>query len=542
MHRLLRTISANRLDIMGFLLACLAGALFLWLITPTGFIRGWSSYWQNQLEDVAQYLSGYRAYLSAPWSFPLLEIPSLNWPHGTTLTFVDAIPTYSLLLKLIQPMVPLPDNTLGVWVLICYALQGGAAWFLARQVAGSNYLLVGFVVILCILMPSLTARMGHISLQAHFIILFALGLYFRARTKDRPQVFPWTALIIFSFYTNFYLTAMALAILMASVADRALVTRRWSESLALGVPVIVLVLSIPVMLGTAFGSAVADTGFGFYSMNLLSPVAYGYLLQLPFFVQGTGGQYEGYNYLGLGLILLLAFAVWDRRRKGATVTGFGPGLVIILALLTVYSLSNEIYLSDIHLLSWDVPGSLWNIFQSFRSSGRFFWPVSYALVIFAVIRLGGQGKALQACAVCAVLILQVTDLAPTYASIAQSLDRPANKPADMQAWDAALTGVATIHAFPKFKCPGGYAREVLPLQAVAAEGGYNLTTGFISRYGADCDAIAEEIASSDQATSAYVFANTHFPADRIKSYLPQDARCEKLDIWSVCRIPIETEK
>lgn len=537
----LKAAADRRVDLAGFILSCLLGALFLWLITPTGFIRGWSSYWQNQLEDIAQYLSGYRAYLSAPWSLPLLGIPSLNWPNGTTLTFVDAIPTYSLLLKLIQPIVPLPDNALGVWVLLCYALQGGAAWFLARQVVGSNIVMVGLIVALCILMPSLTARMGHISLQAHFIILFALGLYFRARFKESPQILHWTVLIVFGFYTNFYLTAMALAILAASVIDRWMVTRRWTEVLALVVPVMILVLSIPVMLGTAFGSAVADTGFGFYSMNLLSPIAYGYLLKLPFFVQGTAGQYEGYNYLGLGLILLLAFAAWDwKKRRGEGI--FGRGLVVILALFTVYSLSNEIYLSDIHLLSWDVPGSLWNLFQSFRSSGRFFWPVSYALVIFAIIRLSGHPRALQVGAVGAVLLLQVADLAPTYASIGQSLQRPANKPADLQEWNAALVGVETIHAFPKFKCPGGYAREVLPLQAIAAEGGYNLTTGFISRYGADCDAIAEEIAESDPANSAYVFANTHFLEEQIKSYLPPESQCQTLDIWSVCRIPSEIKK
>jgi hypothetical protein len=533
----LKALNDRKVDLAGFVLSCLLGAVFLWLITPTGFIRGWSSYWQTQLEDIAQYMSGYRAYISAPWSIPLLGIPSLNWPHGTTLTFVDAVPTYSLLLKLIQPIVPLPDNPLGVWVLICYTLQGGAAWFLARQVVGKNYVLVLLGVALCILMPSLTARMGHISLQAHFIVLIALGLYFRNQAKNDPQILAWTALIVFAFYTNFYLTTMALAILAASCADRFFKTRRWHELLAIAVPLLVIGASVPLMLGTAFGSAVADTGFGFYSMNLLSPIGYGYLIRLPFYVQGTDGQYEGYNYLGAGLILVLVFAIWDRRRTGPKPVLFGRFLIATLILFTIYALSNEVYLSDIHLLSWDVPGSLWNLFQSFRSSGRFFWPVSYALVVFALIRLSGFNAVRQGVALVAVLLFQIADLAPTYASIRQSLERPANLIADLPQWNAALEGVSTIHAFPKFKCPGGYAREVLPLQTVAAEGGYNLTTGFISRYGADCDAVAEEIAASDATTSAYVFAHTHYTDEQIQSYLPAEAQCQKLEIWTVCRLP-----
>lgn len=533
----LKALNDRKVDLAGFVLSCLLGAVFLWLITPTGFIRGWSSYWQTQLEDIAQYMSGYRAYISAPWSIPLLGIPSLNWPHGTTLTFVDAVPTYSLLLKLIQPIVPLPDNPLGVWVLICYALQGGAAWFLARQVVGKNYVLVLLGVALCILMPSLTARMGHISLQAHFIVLIALGLYFRSQAKNDPQILAWTALIVFAFYTNFYLTAMAGAIMAASAADRWLNTRRWLEVLIVAVPLLAIGLSVPVMLGTAFGSAVPDTGFGFYSMNLLSPIGSGYLLRLPFFVPGTDGQYEGYNYLGIGLLLLLTFAAWDRQRSGPNRIRFGLFLIAVLTLCVVYALSNEIYLSDIHLLSWDVPEPLLGLFESFRSSGRFFWPVSYALVVFALIRLSGFSAVRQGVALVAVLLFQIADLAPTYASIRQSLERPANLIADLPQWNAALEGVSTIHAFPKFKCPGGYAREVLPLQAVAAEGGYNLTTGFISRYGADCDAVAEEIAASDATTSAYVFAHTHYTDEQIQSYLPAEAQCQKLEIWTVCRLP-----
>ncbi|WIJ24039.1 DUF6311 domain-containing protein [Devosia sp. RR2S18] len=536
-HRVLATLSEHKVDIIGFIASCVVGGIFLWLITPPGFILGVSSYWDTQLEDIAQYISGYRAYMAAPWSLPLLRIPSLNWPHGTTVTFVDAIPVFAFAIKLVDPLLPIPHNPYGVWVLFCFALQGGSAWFLSRQVVGRNYLLAALGVALCIMMPSLSARMGHLSLQAHFILLIALGLYFRGQRLERRQTVLWTLLLVFAFYTNFYLTAMTTALMLASAADRTLRTRRLVDMSFCAIPLLAVVITVPLTLGTAFGSAVPDTGFGFYSMNLLAPVAEGHLLAMPFYEPGTAGQYEGYNYLGLGLIILTVFALVQARTKVAgEFHRFGPFLVAILILCVVYALSNEVYLSNVHLLHWQVPGSLVSLFEAFRSSGRFFWVVSYALVVFALFGLKHMSGLSRGLIVFGVLVIQLADLVPIYVDIKDSLDREPNILADIPAWKLALDGVETIHAFPKFKCPGGYAREVLPLQMVAAEGGYNLTTGFISRYGADCDAVAEEIAASDPLIAAYVFAHTHYTDDQIQSFLTPEAQCQRLEIWTVCRI------
>src|SRR5262249_48903744 len=54
-------------------------------------------------------------------------------------------------------------------------------------------------------------------------------------------------------------------------------------------------------------TAYAISGFDFYSMNLLSPInpAPFRSIALPSLPFATAGQYEGYNYLGLGIIGLL---------------------------------------------------------------------------------------------------------------------------------------------------------------------------------------------------------------------------------------------
>lgn len=518
-------------------LACsvLFAILFVNVITPRGFLSGTSSYWQTQLEDIAQYYSGYIAYMKAPWSLPVLAIPSLNWPAGTSVTFVDGIPVFSLACKLLSSFVPLPGNPFGWWVLICFALQGAGAWYAISQLEEGSWWALALAVLFCVMMPSLTARMGHLSLQAHFILLFSLGFYIRTQRLEKSMIVAWTVLILLAFYINFYLTAMAIAILVAGQIDLYRKSARIADLALIAVPLVVVAATVPVMLGTAFGKAFPDPGFGYYSLNLLTPIAHGSILKLPFFRYGTNGQYEGYNYLGLGLILLIALAFTPLAAKRAGFRKPGPALVAMLLLCCVYALSNDVYAGPLHLLHWNVPGFLSPLFESFRSSGRFFWVVSYAIVLYTIARFGLLGLWIRITLAIALVAVQMIDIQPTFAAVKQALKREANEPADLTEWKAALHGVTTIHAFPKFKCDGALIRETLPLQMIAARGGFNLTTGFISRYGADCSAIKTEIDESDPATSAYVFTRAQFTDAQIAAYAPAGAECHPLEIWIICR-------
>lgn len=519
----------------GFILAAAFGFIFALILTPAGMLTGTATYWQSQVEDIGQYQSGFTAYVRAAWTFPLLSIPTINWPTGTVVTFVDAIPVLALVWKLLLGVFPMPHNPFGFWLAFCFVMQGIGAWYVMRQLRPGDWIGLGLAVVFCVWMPSLAARMGHLSLQAHFILLFALGLYLKTRIEKTTQIRGWTALLLFAFYVNFYLTAMAIAIMFACSLDHYRQTKKKNILVLHAIPLVAIAVSIPLFLGTAFGKAVPDTGFGFYSMNLLSPIAYGNLLVFPFYKPGAG-QYEGYNYLGLGLVIGVGLALWLARKSTTEHAPlFGPFLLAVMVLFSVYSLSNEIYASDIHLIHWNVPKFLMPLFEAFRSSGRFFWPVSYFLALFVIFQLLKLSRAKITALAVVLLSFQAADLYPTFIHIKSTLIRPANQPAELPIWKQALAGVKTIHAFPKFKCNGALMREIMPLQVIAAEGGYNLTTGFISRYGADCNAISSEIAASDPDTSAYVFTRTQFTDEQIRSYVPAGASCRQLDIWILCR-------
>src|SRR5690606_40584346 len=108
------------------------------------------------------------------------------------------------------------------------------------------------------------------------------------------------------------------------------------------------------------------------------------------------------------------------------------------ALSFSYALADGIYASNLQLLHWDVPGALVPLFEAFRSSGRFFWPVSYGLVVLAMLGLTGAPRRLQAAITAGILVIQVADVVPIYGIIRQGLERPANIVAELSEWEAVL--------------------------------------------------------------------------------------------------------
>jgi hypothetical protein len=133
-----------------------------------------------------------------------------------------------------------------------------------------------------------------------------------------------------------------------------------------------------------YTKAYPSAGFASYSMNLLSP-AYPVASPLIPWIAGpidaTGGQYEGFHYLGVGglLLIFVASALIASRRFVALRRH--AGLVAISVALTLLALSTKVYAGHVLLLRLPTPAVL----EHFHGSGRFFWPVTYILLI------GGAG-------------------------------------------------------------------------------------------------------------------------------------------------------
>jgi Family of unknown function (DUF6311) len=524
----------------GLLLSVLLSLAFVAVTFPPEFVLGTSAYWQTETDDVTQYVAGFNAYFTAPWQWPLLAFNGFNYPSGTLVTFVDAIPLYALLLKVWVPEKLAPFNPFGFWVAGCFLLQGVAAWSLTRALQVKSWVFLITLTGVLLAFPALMARIGHISLMSHWVLLFALALYIQGRRRDELPVVGWTVLLALGFYVNIYLFAMASGIYGAAWFSSGQKTDRRHLRRAL-LPCGVLFLTLWVtMLPLPPGKVTPEWGFGYYSMNLLSPFLGGSLIDVPF--QVAPGQYEGYNYLGLGVLLAFGLALVALRGRLPGLLRAHQPLVVLMVLYTLYALSNQIYWGAEQIAVLPYPGISRPITSQFRASGRFFWPVGYLLVIFSFYALykSMRPRAL-ALTMAVLLVVQVVDLHKRHQILVATQARTSPAVLQPQVWDSHLhPGTRHLYFYPKFKCGKDPHGTLLPLMKYASQRRLDLNTGYIARYTPNCNDTADEIAASSPADTAYVFVKGEFPDEQIvRALFPVDRvpDCHVLDFALLCQYP-----
>src|SRR5699024_3477820 len=132
----------------------------------------------------------------------------------------------------------------------------------------------------------------------------------------------------------------------------------------------------------SIGGGLSAGGYGFYHMNVLSLFdPSGWSRVLPD-IPGGPGDYEGFNFLGLGLIVLLACAlpvlVKGRARLLKRIRKH-PFPLLAFVGLTLYAITNQIGVGP-YQFGFQLPDFMTGIVNVFRTSGRMFWPVFYAIV------------------------------------------------------------------------------------------------------------------------------------------------------------------
>ena len=527
----------------GFAVALAIGLLFVWRYFPAGFVTGTSSYWLTEVDDVTQYFAGFNAFFSAPFSYPLLAFDSINYPQGTRATFVDTIPLYALLLKLLVPTSFAPFNPFGVWVALAFVGQAVCAWWILRELQVKSWLALLALIVCLLTFPALTTRLGHISLMSHWIILSSLALYIRCRRTSEPQRWAWSLLLVAAFYINIYLCVMASAVYMVScLYNRAKfhpaeVGRALIPFLIIGVSLFLTVLPMERV------AVAAETGFGTYSMNLLSPFHGGNYLKFP--DPEMPGQYEGFNYLGLGV--LLAFALSFVLNRKAAVGSFSQhrALTWLMFLFTAYALSNIVYYGIHEVVTINYPSFMDRITSQFRASGRFFWPVGYCVVIFAIATLYKRlGPVLFAGCMVVLVLLQVSDLSNLRHRLVDTAKRPAAAVLTQSAWDQQVTSeIQYLYFFPKFRCGRSdlILNTLMPTMRYAAVHNIKINTGYVARANSNCNAESTkaEIAASAPDHSLYVFVKGDFPqVEQVKALFPAEQQpiCKEIDFAHICRL------
>ncbi|HYQ04125.1 MAG TPA: DUF6311 domain-containing protein [Polyangiaceae bacterium] len=362
------------------LIPILLGLCSFWAITGGRVLNGRNIAWL-QGGDQATYFLGWHFFRTTPWGMPPGVSPRYGMEIGSSIAYADNVPLFAFLFKAIGRWLPMPFQYFGIWILLCFVMQAWFAWLLVGLVTRVR-LPRALATLLFVVAPPLLNRLeGAYQMCGQWQVLAALYLCFGPRRLARGVAWPLLAYLVA--LTHFYMTVMVLGLWTADWLRRVLFEgRKVADFVQLAaVPALVLLGFWQIGMFVV-GRVLVQHGFGEYKMNLLSlvdPSGWSYVLKdIP---EGYG-EYEGFNFLGLGGLLLVLFALPATRRAWPWLRAkreYWPLLAVFIG-LTLFAISNRVGFAD-HTLEIPLPASWIERANLVRGSGRMFWPVYYVLLL-----------------------------------------------------------------------------------------------------------------------------------------------------------------
>lgn len=402
--------------------------------------------------DWGQHFLGWHAYRNGADGFNHQNL--LGYPTGQSVIYTDSNPFLAFPFKLISPLLPDYFQYIGPWFLLCLCLHYAIAYKLvSRHAPGPWSALAGAV--LLTLLPTLYGRIGHDTLVAHWLILGAIYIFFEITDEKRKWI-TYSVLLGLCGFIHPYILVMVLAIWGADWLR--ILGPQWQNKDFKGLclsglkmtatfmaPVIALAIS-----GAFSGSSAKSGGFGLYSMGLdapFNPSNKSFMLPFLSVQQDEGQAFEGFQYLGLGLLFLIGAAIWlyrkseDARTVKEILIKAKPLKWPMIALL-VLAISHKIQIYDILILKLPLPDFLEDIFNIVRASGRLFWPIAYIAVFLALLTLYRSRPKTMTIVLSVAVVLQFMDLSGFATQIkgltARASDRTVFTIAKSPQWDTLI--------------------------------------------------------------------------------------------------------
>ncbi|MBN1538131.1 MAG: hypothetical protein JW908_15445 [Anaerolineales bacterium] len=528
--------------LIGFLAFCYFYPLSYILSDDIGFYTG----------DSAQHVSGFYAFRDTPWHLPVFWTDRLNYPEGVNIINTDSIPIVALIVKPFIKFLPPDFHYFRLWYLLAFLVQAVGAVFLIHQM-GRQRLIDGILAAcFAVITPCFVLRSGHTTLMTQGILLIALGFYFKGMQYKNKRIKPpriwyglWISLIGISFLMHVYLTAMILPVYWAAVFDMYGKRNSWGTILldCLYPLVVLIILFFAFWFSPNSVLTTEDSGYGVFSMNLYAPFVGGSLITwgenlLPVSPQQA---HEGQNYLGLGVIILFFLAIYFIRNSLKQIWQCHRYFIILLMLFSIFALSNKIYAGT--TLLWEYPPFLSELVgflgNRFRSTGRFFWPVGYAIIFSAIAGVLRLKQKLIPLIVMGLLILQIWDVPKFNFDTIVQVDQTAKEAFPPRLWNRLLSGKEMLYVMPALKC-GGRVEEISTLQLLAAKNHVLINTVYGARNTADCEEKQKDMLSHLESGTVHVFLSVVYKnpvsLEQVKQFMGENTYkwCRQFSQGIVC--------
>jgi hypothetical protein len=470
--------------------ASIGGVIFASWVGGSRLIDPREIDWAMKLDWQYHFL-GWHFFRAEPWQIPPGLIRNYYAPHGTAIGFTDSIPLVAILLKPFSSLLPNPMQYFGLWLVLCFGLQGFfGALLTALWTKDRRLQCLGGIVF--VLVPTLLGRVGHPALAAHWLLLWAIWMYLRE--SQRPV--GWGMPLVYGLVGGVvhpYLAVMGFA-LIGALGLRRLLERTEPAArrlLSAATPLVGMMGGLVAgwwcagLLSLSGTDDLTSTGIDQYSMNLLGPIApAGWSSLLPELPLASDLQkFEGFQYLGAGILALTAIAVALIARRPLVNWKAAIPLLLVAIVGAVYSLSPRVTLGAAVIADYWTPAMA--PLGMFRATGRFFWPATYALVTVVVgVVTSVMTPRLALATLVAAIGLQWVDLSAHYQTLRQGThsDEFHAWPGRLtsEVWHAMLPHYARVLLIPPEQCSEP-ATAFQPVAVLAGTYGLSINTGHVAR-------------------------------------------------------------
>jgi len=538
-------------NLIWLILAIFIGSYYTILMIKSA-INPANTGWLINAKDASQHYLSWLFYLQdSQWHFPLSFTSRLLYPTGFPISYTDAFPLLAVPSKFVGNLLFLSEfQFFGLSIVFLHILQLYFG-FRIGQVISHNDLIYSFLSgLLILLFPPLTWRLlGHIALANMWVIVCGLWLYLKNYPKYnfKTILLPQILLIFMAGGIHPYLAIMAIAISMATYSKFFLLKKiNLNQSIVWGlITLATLLFSWKVFGYLSFESVAEADGYGIHSLNLLSPFnSMGISAFLPAIPRFFDEQTEGFNYLGLGGIILLFSNLiplglsWSKLWQSSLLP-----LTILSILFTLFAISSIVTFGPYKILEIPLPEAIIQVFSIFRATGRFFWPVNLGIIIgLLAINYQFWRKWPAYIIVLLIVAIQYMDLSPLRQDIRYWTNQPL-QPSSLTSpiWHELGKNHQKLIVLPAYQC----GIDVTPtlrfqdLALIATEQKMKLNSFYVARLSTQlrdihCEQLPEEvIAGNLELDAAYVFSTKLYQQIESKQEITSH-QCEIVDQLILC--------
>ena len=373
----------------------------------------WITYKDTLIDQLA-----WKFFYNDNWHFPLGKNPNYGIEIGNSIVFTGAVPFLSIIFKIFKNFLPNNFQFFSFWIFLCFFLQLLFSYLIVYHFTqNKKYSVISSFFF--ILSPILFYRIPmHISLVGQWIIL--ASFFAETITKEKIRFYYWISILAISPLIHFYFTLMLSLIYFIIVLDRFLIEKKFSKLLK-EISVSFFSLLLVMYLSGYFEISLPDSlgyGYGYYKANILSffnpaPTTYNFSWSnfIPV-IQTSGGEHEGFGYLGLGgiiLFILLSFNFVKRE----PLLGFKKNrpYYLLIIIFFILAISNTINFGSFVLLDTPLPKFLYAPLSLIRASGRFIWPIYYLILIVGLILIYKKNEKKRALLILIIILcIQIIDI------------------------------------------------------------------------------------------------------------------------------------